>query len=195
MSEARRCSAVKIVVSTSRMIGLVSPVAVSLSMDKRFFGAGILVFANNLEAFAGLFEHALRLLGFLENVGDLLQRRNFGDDALLQQQADFVDHHQLAGIGDGDGELPVGSLFQRHEVVAEHQLDGNFLEQFVMQFEAAQIDELAAVAPRHILRALQVGNRIAGRTDRPAVPAIHEQRFFIGRCHFLPDRWPLAVSR
>ena len=99
---------------------------------QRLFGAGILVFANNLEAFAGLFQHSLRLLGFFENVRNLLQRRNFGDDALLQQQADFVDHHQLAGIGDGDGELAIGSLFQRHEVVPEHQLYRNFLEQLVM---------------------------------------------------------------
>ncbi len=35
-----------------------------------------------------------------ERVGDL------GGDAAAQQQADLVDHHQLAGIGDGDGRRP-----------------------------------------------------------------------------------------
>ena len=142
---------------------------------QRFFGASVLIFANDLEAFAGLFQNALRLLGLLENVGDLLQRRNFGDDALLQQQADLVDHHQLAGIGDGNGQFAVGGFFQRHEVVAEHQLDRNLLEQLVMQFEVGEVDEFAAVAPRHVLRALQVGDGIARRADRPAVPTVYEQ--------------------
>jgi hypothetical protein len=84
MSEARRCSAVKIVVSTRRMIGLVSPpVAVSLSIVSV---SSTPVFSSSrmiCEAFAGLFEHALRLLGLFENVVDLLQGRDFGDDALL----------------------------------------------------------------------------------------------------------------
>ena len=39
-----------------------------------FFGASILVLANDLEAFAGFLEHTLRLLGLLENVRDLLER-------------------------------------------------------------------------------------------------------------------------
>ena len=49
-----------------------------------FFRAGIFVLADNLETFAGFFENALRLLGLVEDVVDLLQRGNFGDDALLQ---------------------------------------------------------------------------------------------------------------
>ena len=92
-------------------------------MEMRFVGA-VLVFADNVEreAFAGFFQHALRLLGLLEDFADLRQRGNFGDDALAQQQADFVDHHQLAGIGDRDGQLAVRGFFQRNEVVAEHQV-------------------------------------------------------------------------
>ena len=95
---------------------------------ERFFRAGVFVFADDGEAFAGFFEHTLRLLGLFENVRDLLQRGNFSDDALLQQQADLVDHHQLAGIGDGDGKLAVRGLFERDEVVAEHQLNRNLFE-------------------------------------------------------------------
>src|SRR6266702_1440384 len=54
------------------------------------------VFADHVEreAFAGIFQNALRLLRLLENLGDLLERRNLGDDALAQQQTDLVDHHQ-----------------------------------------------------------------------------------------------------
>ena len=141
---------------------------------ERVSSARFLVFADDLEAFAGFFQHALRLLGLLQDVGDLLQRRDFGDDALLQQQADLVDHHQLAGIGDRDHQLAVLRLFQRHEVVAEHQVDGDLLEQLVMQLEAGEVDEFAAIAPRHILRAFQVGDGIARRADRPAVPTIYE---------------------
>ena len=70
---------------------------------------------------------------------------------------------------------PSDGLFQRHEVVAEHQLDGNLLEEFVMQFEVGEVDELAAVPSRHILGALEIGDRIPGRADRPAIPATHKQ--------------------
>ena len=45
------------------------------------------------EAFARIFEHSLRLLGFLEDLGDLRQRRNFCDDPFAEQQTDLVNHH------------------------------------------------------------------------------------------------------
>ena len=172
MSEARRCSAVKIVVSTSRMMGLVSPGAGQLVDGKGFFRAGGFVFADDLEAFAGFFQHALRLLGLLQDVVDLLQGRDFGDNPLLQQQADFVDHHQLAGIGDRNRQPAVGGLFQRNELVAEHQFGGEFLEQLVMKLEVGEVDELAAIAARDVLRAFQVGDGIARR--RPS--ARHSRR-------------------
>ena len=69
---------------------------------------------------------------------DLRERGDFGEDALLEQQADLVDHHQLAGIGDGDGQAAVRGLFQRNETVAEHQVDGNVFEKFVMQLEVVR---------------------------------------------------------
>ena len=138
--------------------------------------AGLLVLADHVEreAFAGFFQHALRLLGLLEQVGDLRERGNLGDDALAQQQADLVDHHQLAGIGDRDRQRAVPSFFQRDEVVPEHQVDRDLLEQFVMQLEVVEVDEFAAITPRHILRAFQVGDGIARRADRPAVPAVYK---------------------
>ncbi len=135
---------------------------------QRLFGAGGLVFANNLEAFAGFLQYALRLLGLLQDVRDLLQRRHFGDDPFLKQQTDLVDHHQLAGIGDRNRQLAVRRLFQRHEVVAEHQLRRELLEQLVVKLKVGEVDKLAAIAPRHVLRALQVGGRIPRRHHLPA---------------------------
>jgi hypothetical protein len=44
-----------------------------------------------------------------------------------------------------------------------------------MQLEVGEIDEFAAVTSRYILRALEIGDRIPGRTDWPAVPATHKQ--------------------
>ena len=87
------------------------------------------------ESFAGLFQHALRLLGLLQNVADLRERGDLGDDALAQQQADLVDHHQLAGIGDRDRQAAVRGLFQRNEVVAEHQFDGDLAKQILLQWK------------------------------------------------------------
>src|SRR5580692_3355347 len=131
------------------------------------------------EAFAGVFENPLRLLRLLEDFGDLRQRRNFGDDALAQKQADLVDHHQLAGIGDGDREPAIFRLLERHEVVAEHQVNGNGFEQIVVQLEVMQVDELAAITPRDILRPFQFLGVGAGRC-RPV--SAHEYRFVFCRC-------------
>jgi hypothetical protein len=123
------------------------------------------------ESFARVFQHALGLLGLLQDVGDLLQGRNFGDDALAEQQADLVDHHQLAGIGNGNRQAPVGRLFQGHELIAEHQVHRDLLEQIVVQLEVAQIDEFATITPRDIPRALEfVGNRRRFRHQFPAIP-------------------------
>src|ERR1700674_585260 len=144
-----------------------------------------LVFVDHIQgkAFAGVFENPLGLFRLLEDFGDLGQGRNLGDDALAEQQADLVDHHQLAGVGDGDGEPAILGLLQRHEVVAKHQVDWNGFEKIVVQLEIMQVDELAAVAPRDVLRLFQFLGVGAGR--RAPVPA-HEYCFVFGRaCHFL----------
>ena len=97
------------------------------------------------EAFAGFVEDALRLLGFLEQVGDLRERGDAGDDAVAEQAGDFVEHHEPRGIADGDDEA-FGLLLDGHEVVAEHQLDGHGAQQFVLNLEVLQVDEFGAIA-------------------------------------------------
>ena len=90
---------------------------------------------------------------------------------LPQQQADLVDHHQLAGIGNRDRQTSIRSLFQRHEFIAEHQVDRDLLEQIVVQLKVAQVDELAAVAPRNIrARSISSGTGAGSGTSFPPFP-------------------------
>ncbi len=117
---------------------------------------GVLVLDNDVEgeAFAGFFQHALRLLRLLQDVADLRQAGDLGGDAPAQQQADLVDHHQLAGIGDGDHQPAVGLVLQRHEVVAEHQVHRDLAEQFVLDVEVLQVHKLATIALRQFFAVL-----------------------------------------
>ena len=71
--------------------------------------------------------------------------RDLGLHPLVQQQANFIDHHQLAGIGDRDREL-VAVFLEWNKVVAEHQVHGDGTEEFVLNVVVLQIDELATVA-------------------------------------------------
>ena len=58
------------------------------------------IFTHDVEGepLGGLVEHPLRLLRLLENLLDLSQRCDLGVHALVQQQANFVDHHQPTRI-------------------------------------------------------------------------------------------------
>ena len=124
--------------------------------------SAVLVLGDHVERkiLAGFFQHALRLLRLLQNVGDLGEGGDLGHDAAAQQQADFVDHHQLAGIGDGYNQPAVGLLFQRHEVVAEHVVHFDLAKQFVLDVKVLQVDELAAIAPGQVFTVLDL---VAGR--------------------------------
>ena len=98
------------------------------------------------EAFAGFVEHALRLLGLLEQIGDLRERGYAGNDAMAEQAGNLIEHHQPRGIADGDDQRVV-LLLDGHEVVAEHQFDGDGAQQVVLNLEVFQVDEFGAIAP------------------------------------------------
>ena len=67
--------------------------------------------------------------------------------------------------------VPSGSLFQRDEVVAEHQVHRDRAEQVVVELKVAQVDELAAIAPGDVLRLGQISLRGArGRTGAVLPP-------------------------
>ena len=59
------------------------------------------------EAFGHFFEHALRLLGFLEQVGNLRERGDLDAQLLLQQDGQLVDQVEVARIGQRDVQVPV----------------------------------------------------------------------------------------
>jgi hypothetical protein len=67
---------------------------------------GIVVAGEDVEgeAFAGFIEDALRLLGFFEQVGDLREGGDAGDDAMGEQAGDLVEDHEPRGVADGDDE-------------------------------------------------------------------------------------------
>ena len=77
-------------------MGLISAPRVSFSME---MVSSPLRLADDVkrEAFAGFVQDALRLLGLLKDVGNLRERGDLGDDVLVEQEADLVDHHQAAG--------------------------------------------------------------------------------------------------
>ena len=151
---------------------------------KGFFG--IFLVANDIEreAFGDLFENALGLLGLLEQVADLGGGGDADAQFFAEKEAEFVDGSEVAGVGEGDVE---GSVLRAegHEVVAEHEVDGDGAEEVVIDGAFAEVDEIAAVA----------GGGGAGLGDfgfgRGAAVAGGGERRFEGGCHLgkLTELW------
>ena len=102
------------------------------------------------EALAGFVEDALRLLGFLEQIGDLRERGDAGRDAVAEEAGNFVEDHEARGVADGDDQR-VGGLLDGHEIVAEHELDGDGAQEVVLNLEVLEVDELGVIAARECL--------------------------------------------
>jgi len=100
-----------------------------------------------------LLEHALRLLGAFQNVTDLAGGSDANQKFLAEQEGQLVAHLHLAGIRGGDGQYIVVD-FQRHEVVAEHQVRGNGAKQFRIDALLPEINESEAVSFREFAREL-----------------------------------------
>ena len=126
---------------------------------------GILFVPDHVErkTLGDFVQHALRLLGFLEQVGDLRECRDLDAELLAQQHGQFVDQAEIARVGQGDVERPVVS-FDGHEVVAEHQVHRDGGEQVVIDADFPQIHELVVVALGHGAGARGFLERIYGRT-------------------------------
>ena len=71
---------------------------------ERFVGIVFVADDVEREAFGDFFEDALRLLGLLEQVGDLGGGGDLDAQFLVEQQAEFVDRVEVARIGEGDFE-------------------------------------------------------------------------------------------
>ena len=111
------------------------------------------------EAFGDLVQNALRLLGFLQQVGNLRERRHLHPQLLVQQHAQLIHHAGVARVRHGDLEGPVLPL-NRHEVVPEHQVDGDGVKQVVIDADFPQIHELVVIALRERLRARRLLHRV-----------------------------------
>lgn len=127
---------------------------------------GVLVVAHHVEreTLRDLVQHALRLLGLLQQVGDLRERCHFDLELALQQDRQFVDEVQVPRVGQRDLQQ-AGARFQRHEVVAEHRINRDALEELVVDLGGFQVHELAAVARRQHPRLLGLALRIHGLDD------------------------------
>ena len=165
------------VVSTSLMTGRDVAVAGGEAVDGERF-VGIVFVADDIEreAFGDFFEDALRLLGLLEKVGDLGGGGDLDAQLLVEQEAEFVDGVEVARIGEGDFERSVLGL-EGHEVVAEHEVDGDGAEEVVIDGAVAEVDEFAAVAGGDGLGFGDFGG--GGRADGGK----RERHFVRRRCH------------
>ena len=117
------------------------------------------------ESFGRLLEHALRLLGALQNVADLAGSSNANQELLAEKEGQLVAHLHLAGIGRGNGQNIV-LHFQGHEVVTEHQVGRDGTKQFRVDALLAEINEGEAVSFREFTRELAFLLFVAGKPGR-----------------------------
>jgi len=110
---------------------------------------GVVVAGDDIEGepFAGFVEDALRLLGLLQQIGDLRKSGYADKDARPEQVRDLIEDHQAGRVAHSDDQH-LALLFDGHEVVAEHQFHRDGAQQLVLDLEVLEIDELRAVTRR-----------------------------------------------
>src|SRR5579863_3102570 len=120
------------------------------------------------ETLGNLFENPLGLLGLLEQLRNLRKRRYLDAQFPAEQYRQLVDQIEIARIGQSDLERPVLGV-DRHEIVAEHQIDRDGVEQVVIDVGYLQVDEFVIVAlgqragPRDLLGRVLRKDLVGGR--------------------------------
>ena len=158
---------------------------------------GVFVARQHIEGqpLAGFVQHALRLLGLLQQFGNLRERRHARNDAMREQPGNLVEHHQLRRVADRNHQR-VLLLFDGHKVVAEHQLHRDRAQQLVLNLEILQVHKLCVVALGHgfslsaLLRAAR--KRPAGKWNRKLRCVSHDLSRTSGA---LPQREDGQVKR
>src|SRR5467141_3062478 len=109
----------------------------------RFFALFLFLGGLESECFRGLLKNALRLLGAFQQVTNLACRCDADCELLAEEQRQLIAHLH-AGIGYGNRQ-DVVLHFQRHEVVAEHQVRGDGSEQFRIDALLLEINKTKAI--------------------------------------------------
>ena len=122
---------------------------------------GIAVFGHHVEreSLGDFLQHALRLFGLLQQLGNLREGGHLDEQLAVQQQGKLVDEVQVPRIGQRDLQRAVADL-HGHEVVAEHQVHRDGAEQVVIDGRFPQIHVFAPVALRHGARLLRFGGGV-----------------------------------
>src|SRR5690242_757617 len=120
--------------------GASSGVAREAVAGNGFFAFFFFLGDGQSEGFGGLLEDALGLFGAFKDVADLARGGHLDGEFAAEKELQLVGERHLAGFGDGDGQHVVLN-FQRHEVVAEHQVRLNGAKEFRVDALLAQIDE------------------------------------------------------
>jgi hypothetical protein len=145
MSEARRSRAVKMVVSTRRMMGLMSSSLVSFSME--MFSSEFSSPVRTSKVRPSLASSSTRC-----DCSVFLSRsvicESVATRAMMRcARRPAISSRTMRREGSLTAMTSASSLLlDGHEVVAEHQLDGDGAQQVVLDFEVFQVDEFGAIA-------------------------------------------------
>ena len=153
MSEARRWIALKRTESTSLMIGLAS--AAIRSIVRTSCPSSSSLHDLHPEVLGRLLEDPLRRLGLLQDLGDLAGRRDPDLDRSAERQLDLVDQQHARRIGHRHHDN-VALAVQRHELVAEHDVDRDLPEQLGLAAELGELVERQGELLRQGTGALEV---------------------------------------
>ncbi len=162
MSLARRSSALKMVVSTSLMTGAMSlSPAESLSIDS--VSSGLSSSATTSSAKPSVTSSSTRwdcsVFFSRSAIWESVATRTFS--FFWSRMVSSSMRLRLRGSASAISSVPLSRL-NGHEVVAEHQVDGDGVEQFVVDVGTAQVDEFVAVARGQFLRLGRLPGRIDG---------------------------------
>ncbi len=96
-------------------------------------------------------QDALRSVSFAQNRVDRAPHGDFDLQRLTQLSAKFIEQREIRRICHRDHQMAVLAA-QRHELIAQHQVDRQRLHQRIVDGIPLEIDEAAPVTPRELLR-------------------------------------------
>src|SRR5581483_2484042 len=139
---------------------------------QRLFAFFILADELHAEAFRGFVEDALGRFRLLQLVSNGSRRGDLHLERSAEKELELVETKDVGRIADDDVNVAVLAALGQ-ELITDHQLQWNIVEQLMVDLEVLQVDEGEAVLLRDALRArgftvhigiLQKGARITGHS-------------------------------